>query len=126
MSGLSRRLFITRSSLTVAAAGLVSALPALPAAVSTAETEAPEANQRRPTRWPAHWLLTSPIYNAARSACTPVSARSSSAIRRSPPACSTPSSSSSPERVARPAHRTAEVNHVLPPRGTTDLQGPDR
>jgi hypothetical protein len=45
MSGLSRRLFITRSSLTVAAAGLVSALPALPAAVSTAETEAPEANQ---------------------------------------------------------------------------------
>jgi hypothetical protein len=42
MSALSRRLFITRSSLTVAAAGLVSALPALPAAVSGAEAEAPE------------------------------------------------------------------------------------
>jgi hypothetical protein len=41
--GLSRRLFITKSSLTVAAAGLVSALPALPAAVNTAEAEAPEA-----------------------------------------------------------------------------------
>jgi hypothetical protein len=42
MTALSRRLFITRSSLTVAAAGLVSALPALPAAVSDAEAEAPE------------------------------------------------------------------------------------
>jgi hypothetical protein len=42
MTPLSRRLFITRSSLTVAAAGLVSALPALPAAVSGAEAEAPE------------------------------------------------------------------------------------
>jgi hypothetical protein len=42
MTALSRRLFITRSSLTVAAAGLVSALPALPAAVNSAEAEAPE------------------------------------------------------------------------------------
>jgi hypothetical protein len=42
MTALSRRLFITRSSLTVAAAGLVSALPAMPAAVSDAEAEAPE------------------------------------------------------------------------------------
>jgi hypothetical protein len=44
MPPLSRRLFITRSSLTVAAAGLVSALPALPAAVSDAEAEAPEVD----------------------------------------------------------------------------------
>jgi hypothetical protein len=44
MSALSRRLFITRSSLTVAAAGLVSALPALPAAVNGAEAEAPEVD----------------------------------------------------------------------------------
>jgi hypothetical protein len=42
MPALSRRLFITRSSLTVAAAGLVSSLPALPAAVSEGEAEAPE------------------------------------------------------------------------------------
>ena len=42
MTALSRRLFITRSSLTVAAAGLVSALPALPAAMNSAEAEAPE------------------------------------------------------------------------------------
>lgn len=43
MSGLSRRGFITRSSLTVAAAGLVSSLPAVPSAVTAAESEAPEA-----------------------------------------------------------------------------------
>jgi hypothetical protein len=44
MSALSRRRFITRSSLTVAAAGLVSALPGLPVAVSGAEAEAPEVD----------------------------------------------------------------------------------
>jgi hypothetical protein len=44
MSALSRRRFITRSSLTVAAAGLVSALPALPMAVSDVEAEAPEVD----------------------------------------------------------------------------------
>jgi hypothetical protein len=44
LSGLSRRLFLTRSSLTVVAAGVVSALPALPSAVTAAETEAPAAD----------------------------------------------------------------------------------
>jgi hypothetical protein len=44
MSGLSRRLFLTKSSLTVVAAGVVSAMPALPAAVTAAEAEAPEAD----------------------------------------------------------------------------------
>jgi hypothetical protein len=44
MSGLSRRLFLTKSSLTVVAAGVVSALPALPSAVTAAEAEAPEAD----------------------------------------------------------------------------------
>jgi hypothetical protein len=44
MTAFTRRLFITRSSLTVAAAGLVTALPALPAAVSDAEAEAPEVD----------------------------------------------------------------------------------
>jgi hypothetical protein len=43
VSGLSRRLFLTKSSLTVVAAGVVSAMPALPAVVSAAETEAPAA-----------------------------------------------------------------------------------
>jgi hypothetical protein len=43
VSGLSRRLFLTRSSLTVVAAGVVSAMPALPAMVSSAEAEAPAA-----------------------------------------------------------------------------------
>ncbi len=42
-SGLSRRFFLTRGSLTVVAAGVVSAMPALPAVVTTAETEAPAA-----------------------------------------------------------------------------------
>jgi hypothetical protein len=42
-SGLSRRLFLTRSSLTVVAAGVASAMPVLPAVVTSAETEAPEA-----------------------------------------------------------------------------------
>lgn len=42
-SGLSRRLFLTRSSLTVMAAGVASAMPVLPAVVTSAETEAPEA-----------------------------------------------------------------------------------
>jgi hypothetical protein len=41
-SGLSRRLFLTRSSLTVMAAGVASAVPVLPAVVTSAETEAPE------------------------------------------------------------------------------------
>ena len=44
MSGLSRRRFITGSSLTVAAAGLAGSLPALPAAITAAESDAPEAN----------------------------------------------------------------------------------
>jgi hypothetical protein len=42
-AALSRRLFLTRSSMTVVAAGVVSALPALPAVVSAAESEAPAA-----------------------------------------------------------------------------------
>jgi hypothetical protein len=44
LSGLSRRLFLTKSSLTVVAAGVVSAMPALPSAVTAAETEAPAAD----------------------------------------------------------------------------------
>jgi hypothetical protein len=44
VSGLSRRLLLTRGSLTVVAAGVVSAMPALPAVVNTAEVEAPDAN----------------------------------------------------------------------------------
>jgi hypothetical protein len=43
LSGLSRRLFLTRSSLTVVAAGVASALPALPSMVTSAEAEAPAA-----------------------------------------------------------------------------------
>jgi hypothetical protein len=43
VSGLSRRLFLTKSSLTVVAAGVVSAMPALPAVVTSAEAEAPAA-----------------------------------------------------------------------------------
>ncbi|HTW19099.1 MAG TPA: hypothetical protein VME70_02680 [Mycobacteriales bacterium] len=42
-SALSRRLFLARGSMTVVAAGVVSAMPALPAAVSAAESEAPAA-----------------------------------------------------------------------------------
>jgi hypothetical protein len=42
-SGLSRRLFLRRSSLTVVAAGVASALPALPSVVTAAEEEAPAA-----------------------------------------------------------------------------------
>jgi hypothetical protein len=42
-SGLSRRIFLARSSLTLAAAGVVSALPALPAVVTSTEAEAPAA-----------------------------------------------------------------------------------
>lgn len=42
-SGLSRRLFLARSSMTLAAAGVVSALPALPAVVTSSEAEAPAA-----------------------------------------------------------------------------------
>jgi hypothetical protein len=45
VSGLSRRLFLTKSSLTVVAAGVVSAMPALPAVVSSAEAEAPAAEE---------------------------------------------------------------------------------
>jgi hypothetical protein len=44
LSGLSRRLFLTKSSLTVVAAGVVSAMPALPSAVTAAESEAPAAD----------------------------------------------------------------------------------
>jgi hypothetical protein len=44
-SGLSRRLFLTKSSLTVVAAGVVSAMPALPSAITAAETEAPAAEE---------------------------------------------------------------------------------
>jgi hypothetical protein len=44
LSGLSRRLFLTKGSLTVVAAGVASALPALPAAVSAAGADAPEAD----------------------------------------------------------------------------------
>lgn len=43
VSGLSRRLFLTKSSLTVVAAGVVSAMPALPSVVTSAEAEAPAA-----------------------------------------------------------------------------------
>jgi hypothetical protein len=45
VSGLSRRLFLTKSSLTVVAAGVVSAMPVLPSVVSAAETEAPAAEE---------------------------------------------------------------------------------
>lgn len=41
MSPVSRRAFLTRSSAAVAAAGLASALPALPAAMSSVSAEAP-------------------------------------------------------------------------------------
>jgi hypothetical protein len=44
-SGLSRRLFLTRSSLTVVAAGVASAIPALPSVVTSAEAEAPAAEE---------------------------------------------------------------------------------
>jgi hypothetical protein len=43
-SGLSRRLLLTRGSLGVVAAGVMSAMPALPAATNAAETEAPDAS----------------------------------------------------------------------------------
>jgi hypothetical protein len=43
VSGLSRRLFLTKSSMTVVAAGVVSAMPALPTIVTEAEAEAPAA-----------------------------------------------------------------------------------
>jgi hypothetical protein len=43
VSGLSRRIFLAKSSLTVVAAGVVSAMPALPSMVSSAEAEAPAA-----------------------------------------------------------------------------------
>jgi hypothetical protein len=43
MTGLSRRMFLKRGSLAVAAAGAVSAIPGLPMLVSSAETSAPEA-----------------------------------------------------------------------------------
>lgn len=42
MSSLSRRGFLGRGSLTVVAAGVASALPALPAVVTTAGSEEPE------------------------------------------------------------------------------------
>jgi hypothetical protein len=45
VTGLSRRLLLTRGSLGVVAAGVVSALPALPAVVNTAEVEAPDASE---------------------------------------------------------------------------------
>jgi hypothetical protein len=45
VSGLSRRLFLTRSSLTVVAAGVASAMPALPSVVTSAEAEAPAAEE---------------------------------------------------------------------------------
>lgn len=44
-SALSRRLFLARGSMTVVAAGVVSAMPALPAAVTAAESEAPAAEE---------------------------------------------------------------------------------
>jgi hypothetical protein len=42
-SGLSRRVLLTRGSLTMVAAGVVSAMPAMPAAVNEAEVAAPDA-----------------------------------------------------------------------------------
>jgi hypothetical protein len=45
VSGLSRRLFLTRSSLTVVAAGVASAIPVLPSVVTSAEAEAPAAEE---------------------------------------------------------------------------------
>jgi hypothetical protein len=45
VSGLSRRLFLTKSSLTVVAAGVVSAMPALPSVITAAESEAPAAEE---------------------------------------------------------------------------------
>jgi hypothetical protein len=43
MPGLSRRMFLKRGSLAVAAAGALSAIPGLPALVSSSEVEAPSA-----------------------------------------------------------------------------------
>jgi len=43
MSGLSRRVLLTRGSLTMVAAGVASAMPALPAMVTASEAEAPDA-----------------------------------------------------------------------------------
>jgi hypothetical protein len=43
MGEFSRRTFLVRGSVTAAAAGLAVALPGMPAVLSTAETEAPEA-----------------------------------------------------------------------------------
>jgi hypothetical protein len=43
MSGLSRRVLLTRGSLTMVAAGVASAMPALPALVTASEAEAPDA-----------------------------------------------------------------------------------
>jgi hypothetical protein len=42
-SALSRRLFLTRSSLTVVAAGVATAMPSIPLAVNAAEADGPEA-----------------------------------------------------------------------------------
>lgn len=42
-SALSRRLFLTRSSLTVVAAGVASAMPSIPLVVNAAEADGPEA-----------------------------------------------------------------------------------
>jgi hypothetical protein len=46
VSGLSRRIFLTRSSMTAVAVGVASAMPALPSVVTTAETEAPAAEEQ--------------------------------------------------------------------------------
>ena len=43
MPEFSRRAFLVRSSVTAAAAGVAVALPAMPAVLTTAETDAPEA-----------------------------------------------------------------------------------
>jgi hypothetical protein len=46
MPEFSRRQFLVRSSVTAAAAGLAVALPGMPALLSTAETEAPDATDQ--------------------------------------------------------------------------------
>jgi hypothetical protein len=43
VSGINRRVFLTRSSMTVVAAGVASAMPALPGVISDGEAAAPEA-----------------------------------------------------------------------------------
>jgi hypothetical protein len=45
MAEVSRRAFLTRSTVAVAAAGLATAIPALPAAVSAVESQAPAVDE---------------------------------------------------------------------------------